>query len=121
MSQSIVIAQSTRIRAAQGNASFFNPYRMEMIDNGMHASDNSGSWVTFDEGTELAIVGAYSKSDTYFLVVSEDGQGLDSESAYGLVVRGLSMQKILESAILVEEASTELVTTQSTALVAVAS
>lgn len=117
----LTLSDSCRFRAAQGSALFFNPFSGEMVCNDMHASDGRGSWVTLYAGTQFAIVGAYSKGSTYMLVVDETGQGLDHENSYGLVVRDLSMQNLLEVAFEEEEVSTALVAVASTALVAVAS
>tara|TARA_Y100000310_G_scaffold280944_1_gene301042 strand:- start:2 stop:337 length:336 start_codon:yes stop_codon:yes gene_type:complete len=107
--QTLTLSDSVRFRAAQGEAVFFNPFTREMVANDMHASDGKGSWVTLDEGTQFAIVGAYTKGSTYFLIVDETGQGLDHENSYGLVVRDLSMQNLLEMAFEEEEVSTALV------------
>ena len=44
------------------------------------------------------MVAAYGKGSTYCLVVNEFGAGLKSPDSYGLVVRELSMAKILDVA-----------------------
>jgi|SaaInlV_200m_DNA_2_1039689.scaffolds.fasta_scaffold85009_2 hypothetical protein len=118
--QVLTLSSSVRIRVAQGSGVFVNPFNMTIIDNSEGAKDGKGSWMTLDEGTQFSIVGAYDKSDTFFLVVDANGLGLDSDDAFGLVVRGLSMQNLLEVAFQEEEVSTALTTTGPTAMVAVA-
>lgn len=100
--QLMVLSSQVRIRVAQGSAVFYNPWRQEIIDNGMHASDGKGTWITLDAGTQFAIVAAYPKADTFMCLIDETGQGMKSENTYGAVFRGLSMEKILENAILAE-------------------
>ena len=103
--QVLTLSTDVRFRAAQGDAIFFNPFRGEMVDNGMHASEGKGSWVTLDAGTQVSIVGAYPEADTFMLIVDETGQGMDHENSYGMVVRGLSMEKILTEAFEAEVAA----------------
>jgi hypothetical protein len=96
----LTLFASVRFRAGQGEAAFYDPFNRCFADNGRHAGMDEGgkpkgSWVTLEAGTELAVVAAYGKGSTYCLVVNEYGDGLKSEDAYGLVVRELSMQKIL--------------------------
>jgi hypothetical protein len=99
----LTLFDSVRFRAGQGEASFYDPFNRTWADNGRHAEvdedgNAKGSWVTLEAGTELAVVAAYGKGSTYCLVVNEFGDGLKSSDTYGLVVRELSMAKILEVA-----------------------
>lgn len=95
--QVLTIHSDVRFRAAQGSGLFFDPVNMVWQDNGTHTENGKGSWVTLDAGTEVMVVMAYDKGDTYCLIVNEDGEGLKSETTYGLVVRQLSMENILEN------------------------
>lgn len=99
----LTLFASVRFRAGQGEASFYDPFNDCFVDNSEHAGMDEdgkpkGTWVTLEAGTELSVVAAYGKGSTYCLVVNEYGDGLKSPDSYGLVVRELSMAKILEVA-----------------------
>lgn len=120
----LTVATSVRFRAAQGEASFYNPFTAQPADNSTHASVTAdgkakGSWVTLDAGTEYSVVAAYGKGSTYCLVVNEEGTGLtDPDETYGLVVREDSMAKLLDASCVVLEEDVEVVAEESTSEVA---
>ena len=95
----LTLTTNVRFRSASGEARFFDPINMCIADNTECSTEGKGTWVTLSAGTEVMLVGSYTKADTYFLIVNEVGAvAQPSADTYGLVVRELSMQKILEKA-----------------------
>ena len=95
----LTLTSNVRFRSASGEARFFDPINMCIADNTECSTDGKGTWVTLTTGTEVMLVGSYTKADTYFLIVNEVGAvAQPSADTYGLVVRELSFQKILAKA-----------------------
>jgi len=106
--QVLVLKQDVRIRAGQGTAVFYDPINEAFVDNGVHTEStedggSKGTWVHLDEGTQLMVVMAYEKGSTYGLIVNEREDSLKDDRTYGMVVRQLSMEKILEAACILDE------------------
>ena len=100
--QVLTIHTSVRFRAGQGQAMFYDPFNECFVDNGEHASVDEdgvakGSWVTLEPGAQVSVVMAYGKGSTFCLIANDDEGTLVSENSYGLVVREMSMKKILEN------------------------
>ena len=95
----LTLTDAVRFRSASGEARFFDPVNMCITDNTECSTDGKGTWVTLPAGAEVMLVASYTKADTYMLIVNEVGAvAQPSDDTYGLVVRELSMQKILEKA-----------------------
>ena len=101
--QTYTIIDSVRFRAAMGEAIFFDPFSSSFRDNTFHTEVQNGqpkgTWVTLDAGATATLVFAYPKADTYALIVNEQGEGPAGEGSYGVVVRELSLQNILEKSV----------------------
>ena len=98
----LTVATPVRFRAASGEATFYDPFNDCLADNSERTEDDGqggtkGTWMTLDPGAQIGVVAGY--GTTFFLVVNETGDGLKSENSYGLVVRDLSMKKILKSVV----------------------
>jgi hypothetical protein len=91
--QTLVISDSVRFRVGKGEASFFDPINSCFQTNETY----SNMWVTLHAGDEIVVVGAYEKGTTYFLLCNEHGTGLCAKETFGMVVRQLSMEKILRN------------------------
>lgn len=101
--QTLTVFAPTRFRAASGEGVFFDPINSCMRDNSEKTEDDGqggtkGTWMTLEQGAEVMVVGAY--GTTFFLIVNEHGTGLKSAETYGLVVRDLSMKKILANVLI---------------------
>ena len=95
MTPLITLSDDVRIRAAGGPAMIINPVNMEVLDNDVVSDE----WVELSAGTQIMLVGAFNKTDTWLCVVSEAGDFSDSELTFGLVVRRSSWDNLTKAGV----------------------